>query len=126
VESVGRTQPGDTALGIVAREALPAVLAAIHRRGYGPMARVFDPARGALDGQLRRAGLPVPPETDRAPTDRVVLGITAPGHAARIGDAMLQAGAAAVFVACKGREGVPPAVVAAATADVDAAAAPAT
>ncbi|MFM9105669.1 MAG: hypothetical protein ACKOWF_03090 [Chloroflexota bacterium] len=111
MERVARKQLGDTALAIVARERLPSVLAVVHGRGFGPMARVFDPGRGALAGQLQRAGLPVPPDVDRDAADRVVLGITAPGHAARIGDTLLQAGAAAVFVACKGREGVPPAVI---------------
>lgn len=95
---------GDTTIGVIPRDRLADVLALIHRGGYGPMARVFDPIRGALAGQLDRAGLPDLPESVTS-GDVVVLGVTAPGHAARVGAALLGGGALAVYVTNKGRAG---------------------
>lgn len=94
---------GDTVIGVVPREALAAVLAAVHRGGFGPLARLFDPDRGPLDGQLRRAGLPAPAEASSQDRATVLLAVTAPGRAALVGDAISRAGAVRVYVTARGR-----------------------
>jgi len=94
---------GDTVIGVVPREALAAVLSAVHRGGFGPLARLFDPERGPLDGQLRRAGLPAPAEAASSDRATVLLAVTAPGRAALVGDAISRAGAVRVYVTARGR-----------------------
>ena len=96
------TSVGDTVIGVVGRERLGSVLSAIHGGGFGPLARVFDPARGPLAGQLARAGLPLPPEAREADPATVLLAVTAPGRAARVADAMSRGGAHRVYVTARG------------------------
>jgi hypothetical protein len=93
---------GDTVIGVVGRDRLGSVLAAVHGGGFGPLARVFDPARGTLAGQLARAGLPLPPEADEADPATVLLAVTAPGRAARVADAMSRGGARRVYATARG------------------------
>lgn len=92
---------GDTVAGVFERSTLSDALAATHRAGFGPHARVFDGARGDLAGQLRRAGfrLPLAPETDPA---TVLIVVTAPGRAATIAQLLARAGARAVYDARRG------------------------
>lgn len=101
-----RRSVGDTALGVVQRGRLSALLAALHAGGLGPQARVFDPARGDVAAQLQRANLPVPPEVsagDADPKDDlVVVGVAAPGRAARAAETMLLVAAARVYVTTRG------------------------
>jgi hypothetical protein len=107
VARAATTVIGDTTLGVIHRDRLPDVLAVIHRSGYGPMARVFDPARGPVAAQLERAGFPAPPECAASGQELVVLGVTAPGKAARIGVALMDAGAVAVYVTTRGKTSGP-------------------
>jgi hypothetical protein len=98
MERTGRNEAGDTAIGVISRNALPGVLALVHGGGFGPLARVFDSSRGSVAGQLERAGFPVPPEAASPGPDLIVLGVTAPGRAVRAGEAMLRGGARSVYV----------------------------
>lgn len=107
----GNGRVGDTVLGAVERDRLANVLASIHRGGFGPLARVFDPARGPLAEQLTRAGLPLPPEAGAASVDAVILAVTAPGRALRVADAMSRGGARRVYVTAAGRGSPSSAVV---------------
>ncbi len=93
---------GETVLGVVGRDRLPAVLAEIHRGGFGPVARVFDPGRGEVGAQLRRVGLPEPPEVAAADPAILVLAVTAPGRAALAAEAMTRGGAHPVYVTARG------------------------
>ncbi len=109
---VGQPQApvGDTVIAVVERDHLGGVLAAVHGGGYGPLARVFDPARGPLAGQLSRAGLPVPPEAENPGGTIVLLAVTAPGRAVRVADAMATGGAQRVYVTARGASDRPPLV----------------
>ncbi|MBA3414928.1 MAG: hypothetical protein H0U10_06880 [Chloroflexia bacterium] len=93
-----RQKVGDTVLGVVDRVQLPAVLAEIHRAGFGSVARVFDPRRSEVGAQLRRVGLPQPPELDANDPAVLILAVTAPGRAARAAEAMERGGAHRVYV----------------------------
>jgi len=97
-----RKSVGDTVVAVVDRERLAAVLATVHRAGFGSLARVFDPARGDLGVQLRRADLPEPPEAARPDAGLVVLALTAPGRAAVAADAISRGGARSVYVTARG------------------------
>lgn len=97
-----RTTAGDTVIAVVERDRLPAVLAAIHRAGFGPLARVFDPARGPLGEQLRRAGLPLPPDIERPDAPTVVLAVTAPGRAGHAAETAAGGGATGIYVTTRG------------------------
>lgn len=101
---VGQPQApaGDTVIAAVERDRLGSVLAAVHGGGFGPLARVFDPARGPLAGQLSRAGLPLPPEAENPDGATVLLAVTAPGRAIRVADAMASGGAHRVYVTARG------------------------
>lgn len=101
---VGQPQApvGDTVIAAVGRDQLGSVLAAVHGGGFGPLARVFDPARGPLAGQLTRAGLPLPPEAENPDGATVLLAVTAPGRAIRVADAMATGGARRVYVTTRG------------------------
>lgn len=93
-----RTQAGDTVIAVVPEGRRPFVLAAIHRAGLGALARVFDPARGAVALQLRRAGLPALPESDLADPSASVLVLTVPGRASMAAAAISVAGADRVYI----------------------------
>ena len=93
---------GDTVLAMVDRERLGGVLAAVHRAGLGSLARVFDPRRGPIAAQLRRAGLPEPPEAATADPALVMLALTVPGRAAIAADALARGGAHRVYVTARG------------------------
>lgn len=101
---------GDTVIAAVARDQLGSVLAAMHGGGFGPLARVFDPARGPLAGQLARAGLPLPPEAENPDGTTVLLAVTAPGRAVRVADALATGGARRVYVTARGTSAAPPLV----------------
>lgn len=88
-----RAEPIDGPIvGLFDRERLPTVLAAIHRAGFGPQARVLDGARGDLAAQLRRAGVR-PRFALAADEPAVVVLVNAPGRDARVAAVLEQAGA---------------------------------
>lgn len=95
---------GDTVLAIVGRDRLPIVLAEIHRAGFGSVARVFDPGRAEIVGQLRRLGLPAPPEVAVADPAFLVLTVSAPGRAALAAEAIARGGARRVYVTRRGED----------------------
>ncbi|MCC6313984.1 MAG: hypothetical protein IT337_08205 [Thermomicrobiales bacterium] len=106
MDPTGRRTVGDTVLGIVERGELGGVLSAVHRGGFGPVARVFDGARSPLAAQLERAHLPAPPETAAASSGGiVVVVVTAPGRAPLVAETLSRAGATQVYVTA--RSGVP-------------------
>jgi hypothetical protein len=86
----------DAVTGIIPRDQLPNVLTLIHRAGLGPQARVLDPERGDLPGQLIRAGLIDPPLFDPVTGEEMVLVVFAPGRTPIAIDAMEQFGGRAV------------------------------
>lgn len=92
---------GDAVVGVFDRSRLSSALAATHRAGFGPHARVLDGARGDLAGQLRRAGLRVslPAGGD---ADTVLIVVAAPGRAAAVAQIFTRAGALAVHDARRG------------------------
>ena len=79
----------DTVVAGVVSEQLPEVLVGIHRGGFGSAARVLDPRRGSVAGQLHRAGYRVPAELDASPHLAVLL-IHAPGKAEFISNCLHQ------------------------------------
>jgi hypothetical protein len=90
----------DHVVGTFPRAELSAALAATHRAGFGPQARVFDGARGDTSRQLERAGLRVldgaPP-----PEDALLIVVTAPGRTAIVAELFQQLGAEAVLLAVR-------------------------
>lgn len=70
----------DAVLAIIPRDRLPDVLTAIHRAGLGPQARVLDPARGDITGQLLRAGLVDPPSLAPEPERETILVVFTAGR----------------------------------------------
>ena len=92
--------PADAILGIFAREGLSAALVSIHRAGFGPNARVLDPTRGDVGGQLRRTGFAPPAgfvAVTSEKTDALIL-VTAPGRAASIGQTFAGLGAHQIYL----------------------------
>lgn len=104
MEGIRRDWPsaGEAVVGVFGREGLSSALAATHRAGFGPHARVLDGARGELAGQFRRAGLPLPPDLDGAGGDAVLIVVTAPGRAAAAAETLVRAGALAVHRVSRG------------------------
>jgi hypothetical protein len=95
----------DTVIGVFERDQLPAALAAVHRAGYGPNARVLQSERGDLSGQLRRAGIVDPPTL--AASDLLLLVLFAPSRVSNAADLLQRTGARAVHVATRGVNGTP-------------------
>ena len=93
---------GDTVLAVVERDRLAAILAGIHRAGLGHVARVLDPKRGDLTGQLRRVGLPELPEATNADPASVIVAVTSAGRAGLAANLMANGGAKRVYVTSKG------------------------
>jgi hypothetical protein len=101
-----RPDPGsspaiDQVVGTFPRAELSAALAATHRAGFGPQARVFDGARGDTTRQLERAGLRL---LDGAlpPADAVLIVVTAPGRTAIVAELFARLGAESVLLAARG------------------------
>lgn len=92
---------GDAVVGVFDRSRLSSALAATHRAGFGPHARVLDGARGDLAGQLRRASLRVPLPSG-GDADTVLIVVAAPGRAATVAQIFTRAGALAVHDARRG------------------------
>lgn len=92
----GAPAPSDAVVGVFDRDRLSEALAATHRAGFGPHARVLDGARGDVAGQLRRAGvgLSVPLAVDRG---TVLILVNAPGRAALAADTFARVGARQVL-----------------------------
>lgn len=90
----------DHILGAFSRERLGAALAAVHRSGYGPQARVFDGARGDVIRQLSRAGLRVHDPASIG-ADTLLIAVNAPGRAAMVAELFSELGAASVVMASK-------------------------
>lgn len=84
-------------VGLFDRERLPTVLAAIHRAGFGPQARVLDGVRGDLAAQLQRAGVR-PRFALAADEPAVVVLVNAPGRGARVAAVLEQVGARTIEV----------------------------
>jgi hypothetical protein len=107
----------DVVVAVFDREHLSTGLVAVHRAGLGPMARVLDPKRGALDDQLHRIGYQLPVRLAGADADLSLLLVTAPGRAERAVETLQRAGAQAVYLATRAglpidpAEGRPEAVV---------------
>lgn len=95
----------DTVIGVFERDQLPAALAAVHRAGYGPNARVLQGDRGDLAGQLQRAGIEKPPLLDAF--DGPVLVLFAPSRVAHAADLLQRSGARAVHIASRGVNHIP-------------------
>jgi hypothetical protein len=93
----------DTVIGVFERDQLPAALAAVHRAGYGPNARVLQGERGSLVAQLRRVGIGDPPVLDTE--SRPVLVLFAPARVAHAADLLQRSGASAVHVASRDQNG---------------------
>jgi hypothetical protein len=84
--------PGtELAIGVFVRNDLTNVLSLLHVQGAGQTARVFDPARGEIMGQLRRAGLTADLGFLPLGADDVVVLVRSAGQAAQIGELMLRA-----------------------------------
>jgi hypothetical protein len=101
-----RPDPGssptiDHVVGTFPRAELSAALAATHRAGFGPQARVFDGARGDTTRHLERAGLRL---LDGAlpPADAVLIVVTAPGRTAIVAELFARLGAESVLLAARG------------------------
>lgn len=91
-------------IGGFAREALSAALAATHRAGFGPQARVIDGARGDIGQQMQRLGVCVSWEEPPVP-DAVLIVVNAPGRTAIVADLFSRLGAAfVVFAERRGSE----------------------
>jgi hypothetical protein len=93
----------DTVIGVFERDQLPAALAAIHRAGYGPNARVLQGRD--LPGQFKRAGIDSPP-TLSVP-DGPILVVFAPSRVAQAADLLQRSGACAVHVVTRGADRIP-------------------
>src|SRR3954452_19339203 len=95
----------DTVIGVFDRDHLPAALAAIHRAGYGPNARVIQGDRGDLPSQFSRAGIeaPVGLESAHGP----VLVVFAPSRVAQAADLLQRSGAQAIHVVSRGVDRIP-------------------
>lgn len=83
----------DTVIAVVERNLLSGLLTAVHRAGHGPYARVLDPARGSLAGQLERAGVRGQAGAVAQVPQAVVVLIHAPGRTAAVADLLRRAGA---------------------------------
>jgi hypothetical protein len=90
----------DHVIGVFSRDDLSAALAAVHRAGFGPQARVIDGARGDAVAQLRRASLRVEGETPLDPGALLIV-VTAPGRSAMVSALFAQVGARSVLYAAR-------------------------
>ena len=95
----------DTVIGVFERDVLPAALAAVHRAGYGPNARVLQSDRGSLTAQLQRAGICNPPPLEAEA--RPVLVLFAPARVAQALDLLQRSGASVVHIASRDQTGAP-------------------
>ncbi len=84
--------PGEYVIALVGTDQLPVALAALHHAGYGSNARVFDPARGDVDGQLRRAGVPPEGLPGALGGGEVAIGVQAAGRAMAVVATLIGAG----------------------------------
>jgi hypothetical protein len=89
---------GDGVVGIFTRADLSSALVATHRAGFGPHARVLDPTRGDLAGQMRRAGFALPLEPAAGDPSSALLLVVSPGRAAAIVELFTRAGARAIHI----------------------------
>ncbi len=107
-------EEADTVIAVVERSQLSGLLTAIHRAGHGHHARVLDPARGSLAGQLQRAGIAGQDELLSHGKHAVLVLVHAPGRAQTIAALLQRAGAQRVIpvrrsVPAAGSPFVPPA-----------------
>jgi hypothetical protein len=91
-------ESGNTVLGEISAGHLSYALTAIHRGGHGHHARVFNPERGDLRGQLRRAGIEVPPDLSSRFDDRVLVMLHSPGRVLQAETLLKSAGALRTYV----------------------------
>jgi hypothetical protein len=88
----GGATEGDAVIAVVPRDRLNSVLTAVHRGGQGHNARVLDPARGDVRGQLRRSGVLQDIDLGAGAKDAVLVLIHAPGRVAKTADLFRHAG----------------------------------
>jgi hypothetical protein len=95
----------DTVIGVFEQDQLPGALAAVHRAGYGPNARVLQGERGSLTDQLQRVGItdPLALESETRP----ILVLFAPARVAHALDLLQRSGASAVHIASREQNGIP-------------------
>ena len=86
----------ESIVGVFDRERLSDGLVALHRAGYGPQARVLDPARGDLAGQLRRLGVAAPLDPEDRDVGTALIVVSAPGRVTAVVEALERAGARAI------------------------------
>ena len=98
------TQP-EIALAVVDRPNLSAVLTGLHRNGYGHLARVLDPERGDVVGQLQRAGAEPPIGIGAVGAGQVVVLVAAPARTGAAAELLTRLGATAAWEAA--RSGAP-------------------
>lgn len=87
----------EIALAAVDRAHLSAVLSGLHRNGYGHLARVLDPERSDMAGQLRRAGAEPPLGIGSVDRGHVVVLVAAPARTGAATELMARLGASAVW-----------------------------
>jgi hypothetical protein len=92
---------GEYVIVLVGPDHLPVALAALHRAGYGPNARVFDPARGELAGQLRRAGVAPEGLPSALGEGEVAVGVQAAGRAMAVVSTLIGAGVERVYLVAR-------------------------
>lgn len=97
---------GETVVATFDRDRLSEGLARLHGQGFGPSARVLDAARGDLNGQLSRVGLP--PELIARLAGRestrstVIVVVNAAARGDQVADLLGRAGATAVDIVRRG------------------------
>jgi hypothetical protein len=89
-------QPEDTVIAVVPHAAMPGLLTAIHRGGFGHLTKVMDERRSPASGQLERAGVAVPPGF-AVDADEMVVLVAAQGRIAVVRDLVTRHGARAVW-----------------------------
>lgn len=94
----------DVVVVILDREALGSVLPAVHRHGFGHVARVLTTERGALRVQLKRMGVPVegaPVSIDDATT---LLVLSAAARSSSAAGLLVRATAGPVWIVSRSGE----------------------
>ncbi|MCC7022284.1 MAG: hypothetical protein IT338_05630 [Thermomicrobiales bacterium] len=90
----------DHVIGIFSHNELSAALAATHRAGFGPQARVIDGARGDASGQLHRMGLHIVDGAAPAPGALLIV-VIAPGRTPIVAGLFGRLGAESIMLASR-------------------------
>lgn len=94
----------DSVIAIVPENALPAILAHVHRSGLGHTARVLRPKASSLREQLRRAGVPVEAAPDRLDEASTLLFVMAAARSLMAANLALTNGASATWIVSRSGE----------------------